>query len=224
MFQFCIHIYCNNFPGYILQEYICWWTGPGWWLASTTPPTYQARGRGVRQWRLSCIQQECSIGVLTLSCTQSVRHSSSAARWYTGPCTSWLTWPLWRLTSLSEMKQIMAKQFPGGVTNMFVISIIIKISWIVLPFQNADNNCLLMYVYYITASSFQISDGWIGNGLCGCFPHWLQQMAPRVPAEILRELFVQTLHAAIRGDMVVGKWKLLRTVQTVQYRELAMSL
>ena len=26
-------------------------------------PTYQARGRGVRQWRLSCIQQECSIGV-----------------------------------------------------------------------------------------------------------------------------------------------------------------
>ena len=43
-------------------------------------PTYQARGRGVRQWRLSCIQQECSIGVLTLSCTQAVRHSSSAAR------------------------------------------------------------------------------------------------------------------------------------------------
>ena len=28
---------------------------------------------------------------------------------------------------------------------MFVISIIIKISWIVLPFQNAENNCLLMY-------------------------------------------------------------------------------
>ena len=28
---------------------------------------------------------------------------------------------------------------------MFVISIIIKISWIVLPFQNADNNCLMMY-------------------------------------------------------------------------------
>ena len=77
-------------------------------------PTYQARGRGVRQWRLSCIQQECSIGDLTLSCTQTFRHSSSAARWLTGPCTSWLTWPLWRLTSLSEMKQIMAKQFPGG--------------------------------------------------------------------------------------------------------------
>jgi len=43
-------------------------------------PTYQARGRGVRQWRLSCIQQECSIGDLTLSCTQTFRHSSSAAR------------------------------------------------------------------------------------------------------------------------------------------------
>ena len=28
---------------------------------------------------------------------------------------------------------------------MFVNSIIIKISWIVLPFQNAENNCLLMY-------------------------------------------------------------------------------
>ena len=28
---------------------------------------------------------------------------------------------------------------------MFVNSIIIKISWIVLPFQNAVNNCLLMY-------------------------------------------------------------------------------
>jgi len=64
-------------------------------------PTYQARGRGVRQWRLSCIQQECSIGDLTLSCTQTFRHSSSAARWLTGPSTSWLTWPLWRLTSLS---------------------------------------------------------------------------------------------------------------------------
>ena len=23
-------------------------------------PTYQARGRGVRQWMLSCIEQECS--------------------------------------------------------------------------------------------------------------------------------------------------------------------
>ena len=43
-------------------------------------PTYQARGRGVRQWRLSCIQQECSIGVLALSSTQTVRHSSSEAR------------------------------------------------------------------------------------------------------------------------------------------------
>ena len=28
---------------------------------------------------------------------------------------------------------------------MFVISIIIKISLIVLPFQNAENNCQLMY-------------------------------------------------------------------------------
>ena len=108
-------------------------------------PTYQARGRGVRQWRLSCIQQECSIGDLTLSCTQTFRHSSSAARWLTGPCTSWLTWPLWRLTSLSEMSQIIAGRFLGGVTFMFVNSIIIKLSWIVLPFQNADKDCLLMY-------------------------------------------------------------------------------
>ena len=43
------------------------------------------------------------------------------------------------------MKQIMAKLFLGAVTNMFVNSIIIKISWIVLPFRNAENNCLLMY-------------------------------------------------------------------------------
>ena len=108
-------------------------------------PTYQARGRGVRQWRLSCIQQECSIGVLTLSFTQSFRHSSSAPRWLTGPCTSWLTWPLWRLTSLSEMNQIIAERFLGGVTFMFLSSIIIKLSWIGLPFQNAEIICLLMY-------------------------------------------------------------------------------
>ena len=43
------------------------------------------------------------------------------------------------------MSQIIAGRFLGGVTFMFVNSIIIKLSWIVLPFQNADKDCLLMY-------------------------------------------------------------------------------
>ena len=38
---------------------------------------------------------------------------------------------------------------------------------------------------HFKALSFQIPDGWTGNRVRCRFPHWLQQVAPRVPAEIL---------------------------------------
>ena len=40
--------------------------------------------------------------------------------------------------------------------------------------------------------SLQIPDGWPGYRLGGCFPHRLQQVAPRVPTEILRYTDTQT--------------------------------
>ena len=42
------------------------------------------------------------------------------------------------------MNQIIAERFLGGVTNIVAISIITKTSWLVLPFQNAENICFLM--------------------------------------------------------------------------------
>ena len=45
----------------------------------------------------------------------------------------------------SKIKQIIAKQFLGGFTNIFAISIITKTFWIVLPVQNAESNGKQMY-------------------------------------------------------------------------------
>ena len=45
----------------------------------------------------------------------------------------------------SEINQIIDERFYGGVTNMVAISIIRKTSWLVLPFQNAESDGLLMY-------------------------------------------------------------------------------
>ena len=43
----------------------------------------------------------------------------------------------------------------------------------------------IVWCGHFKALSFQIPDGWTGNRVRRRFPHWLQQVAPRVPAEIL---------------------------------------
>ena len=43
----------------------------------------------------------------------------------------------------------------------------------------------IVWCGHFKALSFQIPDGWPGNRVRRRFPHWLQQVAPRVPAEIL---------------------------------------
>ena len=68
-------------------------------------PTYQARGRGVRQWRLSCIQQECSIGDLTLSCTQTFRHSKSCSFFITSRGAGFIWKVLLHLLLLTDHHQ-----------------------------------------------------------------------------------------------------------------------